>query len=95
MVKASRTPTPSVSRRVSFDDAPVSLTRREYALLLALLERPGRVWTREELARRLYAGGTEVRSNAIEVHVHALRRKLNPQLIQSARGVGYMVRGDA
>ena len=51
--------------------------------------------TREELAGRLYAGGEEVHSNAIEVHVHALRRKLNPQLIQSARGVGYMVRGEA
>jgi DNA-binding response OmpR family regulator len=84
-----------VSRGVSFNDAPVVLTRREYALLLALLERPGRVWTREELTRRLYAGGQAVHSNAIEVHVHALRRKLEPQLIQSARGVGYMVRGDA
>jgi DNA-binding response OmpR family regulator len=84
-----------VSRGVSFNDLPVPLTRREYALLLALLERPGRVWSREELARRLYAGGEEVHSNAIEVHVHALRRKLHPQLIQSARGVGYLVRGDA
>ena len=84
-----------VSRGVTFKDAPVALTRREYALLLALLERPGRVWTREELARRLYAGGVEVHSNAIEVHVHALRKKLSPQLIQSARGVGYMVRGEA
>ncbi len=77
-----------VSRGVSFNDVPVSLTRREYALLLALLERPGRVWTREELTRRLYAGAEALHSNAIEVHVHALRRKLNPQLIQSARGVG-------
>jgi DNA-binding response OmpR family regulator len=84
-----------VSRGVCYNDEPVSLTRREYALLLALLERPGRVWTREELARRLYAGGEEVHSNAIEVHVHALRRKLDPWLIQSARGVGYLVRGDA
>jgi DNA-binding response OmpR family regulator len=84
-----------VSREVCFNDLPVSLTRREYALLLALLERPGRVWSREELAGRLYADGGAVHSNAIEVHVHALRRKLNPQLIQSARGVGYLVRGDA
>jgi two-component system response regulator QseB len=84
-----------VSRGVTFNDAPIALTRREYALLLALLERPGRVWTREELAGRLYAGGAEVHSNAIEVHVHALRKKLAPELIQSARGVGYMVRGDA
>ena len=84
-----------VSREVSFNEAPVSLTRREYALLLALLERPGRVWTREELAQRLYAGGERVHSNAIEVHVHALRRKLDPGIIQSARGVGYLVRGEA
>jgi DNA-binding response OmpR family regulator len=84
-----------VSREVSFNEVPVALTRREYALLLALLERPGRVWTREELSRRLYAGGEEVHSNAIEVHVHALRRKLDPRLIQSARGVGYLVRGGA
>jgi len=84
-----------VSRTVSLHDVPVTLTRREYALLLALLERPGRVWSREELAGRLYAGGEEVHSNAIEVHVHGLRRKLNAQLIQSARGVGYRVRGDA
>jgi DNA-binding response OmpR family regulator len=84
-----------VSREVSLDNVPVSLTRREYALLLALLERPGRVWSREELARRLYAGGEEAHSNAIEVHVHALRKKLTPQLIQSARGVGYLVRGTA
>jgi len=84
-----------VSRGVSFNDAPVSLTRREYALLLALLERPGRVWSRDELASRLYASGDAVHSNAIEVHVHALRRKLEPRLIQSARGVGYLVRGDA
>jgi len=83
-----------VSREVSFNDAPVTLTRREYALLLALMERPGRVWSRDELAGRLYAGGEEVHSNAIEVHVHALRRKLHPQLIQSARGIGYLVRGD-
>ena len=84
-----------VSRGVTFNDAPVSLTRREYALLLALLERPGRVWTREELARRLYPNGEEVHSNAIEVHVHALRKKLSAGLIRSARGVGYLLRGDA
>jgi len=58
--------------------------------LFALLEQPGRVWTREELAGRLYADGVALHSNAIEVHVHALRRKLAPALIQSARGVGYL-----
>jgi two-component system response regulator QseB len=83
------------TREVFFNDAPVTLTRREYALLLALLERPGRVWSREELAQRLYAEGEQAQSNAIEVHVHALRKKLSPKLIQSARGVGYLVPGQA
>ncbi len=77
------------SREVWFGGAEVSLTRREYALLLALLERPGRVWSREELTQRLYPAGEGAHSNAIEVHVHALRRKLSVELIKSARGVGY------
>jgi DNA-binding response OmpR family regulator len=77
------------SREVWHRGAEVSLTRREYALLLALLERPGRVWSREELTQRLYPAGEEAHSNAIEVHVHALRRKFSPELIKSARGVGY------
>jgi DNA-binding response OmpR family regulator len=84
-----------VSREVFFNEAPVVLTRREYALLLALLERPGKLWSREELASRLYAGDQEVHSNAIEVHVHALRKKLSPKLIQSARGVGYLAPAQA
>ncbi len=67
----------------------MTLTRREYALLLALIERPGRVWSREELTQRLYQAGEEAHSNTIEVHVHALRRKLSVELIRSARGVGY------
>jgi len=77
------------SREVWYRGAEISLTRREYALLLALLERPGRVWSREELTQRLYRAGEEAQSNTIEVHVHALRRKLDAELIRSARGVGY------
>jgi two-component system response regulator QseB len=77
------------SREVWFRGAALVLTRREYALLLALIERPGRVWSREELSQRLYQAGEEAHSNTIEVHVHALRRKLSPELIKSARGVGY------
>jgi two-component system response regulator QseB len=83
------------TREVFYNDIPVTVTRREYALLLALLERPGRVWSREELSRRLYADGEGVQSNTIEVHIHALRRKLNPKLIQSARGIGYRIPGRA
>jgi len=79
------------SREAWFRGAELRLTRREYALLLALIERPGRVWSREELGQRLYQEGEEAHSNAIEVHVHALRRKLSAELIRSARGVGYFI----
>jgi DNA-binding response OmpR family regulator len=75
-------------RKTWFHGEPVSLTTQEYSLLLALLERPGRVWSRQDLIARL--GRTEeVHGNAIEVHVHAIRRKLSAELIRSARGVGY------
>jgi DNA-binding response OmpR family regulator len=79
------------TREVFFNAVPVALTRREYALLSALLERPGRVWAREELLRRLYPTGAAVHSNALEVHIHALRKKLSADLIKSARGIGYFV----
>ena len=79
----------TVTREVWYRGTPVTLTRREYALLLALVERPGRVWSREELTQRLYPAGEEAHSNAIEVHVHALRKKLAAEVIRSARGVGY------
>jgi DNA-binding response OmpR family regulator len=75
-------------RKTSFHGEPVSLTALEYSLLLALLERPGRVWSRQELSARL-GKADEVHGNAIEVHVHAIRKKLSPELIRSARGVGY------
>jgi DNA-binding response OmpR family regulator len=75
-------------RKISFNGEPVSLTALEYSLLLALLERPGRVWSRQDLAARMGKAG-EVHGNAIEVHVHAIRKKLSPDLIRSARGVGY------
>jgi two-component system response regulator QseB len=71
--------------------APVSLSAREFALLHALLEHPGRPISRSRLEERLYGWSGQVESNAIEVHVHALRRKLGAQWIQTLRGVGYMV----
>lgn len=73
----------------------VLFTRREFALLTALLEQPGRVWTKEQLVERLYGWGEEVASNTLEVHVHALRRKLAPDFIGNARGVGYFARKDS
>ncbi len=79
------------SREVSLDGAPVALTTREFSLLQALLEHPGRPMSRARLEERLYGWGEQVESNAVEVHVHALRRKLGPEWIKTLRGVGYMV----
>lgn len=77
-----------------FKDAPVKLTRREFALLMALIERPGRVWAREQLIARLYGWSPSISSNSVEVHIHALRKKLSEDFIVSIRGVGYAVRAD-
>ncbi len=71
--------------------APVKLTAREFALLRMLLQRPGAPSSRRRLEEAIYGWGEEVESNAIEVHIHALRRKLGATWIQTVRGVGYMV----
>jgi two-component system response regulator QseB len=81
-----------VSRRVEHDGRPVELSAREFALLHALLERPGAVLSRAQLEERLYGWGEEVSSNAVEVHLHNLRRKLGPGMIRNVRGAGYRVR---
>lgn len=70
---------------------PVILSSREFDLLHALMLNAGRVLTREQLEQQLYSWGQEVESNAIEVHIHHLRRKLGSSLIQTMRGVGYML----
>lgn len=72
----------------------VPLSGREFDLLQALLLNAGRVLSREQLEKRVYGWGQEVDSNAIEVHIHHLRRKLGPTLIQTVRGVGYMLLRD-
>jgi two-component system OmpR family response regulator/two-component system response regulator QseB len=79
------------ARRVAFKGRPVELPAREYALLHALMLGAGRVLTREQLTERLYAWGEEVESNAIDVHIHHLRRKLSPLVIRTVRGVGYLM----
>jgi DNA-binding response OmpR family regulator len=69
----------------------VELTRREFLLLKALLDNTGRVMSRASLEQALYGLGEEVGSNTVEVHVHHLRRKFGGELIQTVRGVGYLV----
>lgn len=82
-------------RCVSFRGQPVELSVREFALLQELMLNAGRVLSREQLAQRLYSWGEEIESNAIEVHVHHLRRKLAPELLRTVRGVGYLMPREA
>ena len=79
------------SRSVTLAGEPVTLSAREFDLLQALMLNAGRVLSREQLEQHLYSWGQEVESNAVEVYVHHLRRKLRPELIVTVRGVGYML----
>jgi two-component system OmpR family response regulator len=78
-----------VTREVTRDGAPVTLSAREWAVLEALLARPGVVLSRAQLEEKLYSWQTEVSSNAVEVYIHGLRRKLGADLVRNVRGVGY------
>lgn len=76
---------------VTLNNEDLTLSRREFALLHKLLSNPGRVISREHLTTTLYGWGDEVDSNALEVHIHNLRKKFGSELIRTIRGVGYMV----
>ena len=76
---------------VAVEGKPVRLSAREFALLHALLEQPGKPFSRTRLEERLYGWGEEVESNAVEVHIHALRRKLGTDRIRNLRGVGWFI----
>lgn len=78
-------------QQVWLDGEPLALSRREYMLLKALVEHVGVIQTKESLEAKLYSWGDEVASNAIEVHIHNLRKKLPDQFIRTVRGIGYMV----
>lgn len=80
------------ARHVEWHDAPVELSPREFDLLLEFARSPNRFLSKEQLTERLYGWNDEVESNALEVHIHHLRRKLDPSLIVTQRGVGYMLR---
>ncbi|MDB5984331.1 MAG: two component transcriptional regulator, winged helix family [Pseudomonas sp.] len=73
----------------------VRLSNREFALLQALLVRPGAILSRADLEDRIYGWGEEVESNAVEFLIHALRRKLGSDIIKNVRGVGWMVSKNA
>jgi two-component system response regulator QseB len=77
------------TRQATLNGQPVTLSAREYAVLAALLERPGAILSRAQLEQRLYGWGEEVESNAVEVHIHHLRKKLGADAIRNVRGLGY------
>jgi len=79
------------THEVTLDGTPVTLSAREFALLQALLEQPGVPLSRARLEEKLYGWGDEIESNAVEVHIHSLRRKLGAEQIKNIRGVGYLV----
>ncbi|MDT3672218.1 MAG: response regulator [Aromatoleum sp.] len=79
------------SQSVTWNGQPVSLQRKELILLRELIAQPGRVLTRDKLQQVLYGWGEEAESNALEVHIHHLRKKFFPELIRTVRGVGYLV----
>ena len=79
------------TREVTAQGQPVQLSAREWAVLEPLLARPGLVLSRAQLEEKLYGWKDEISSNAVEVYIHGLRKKLGAGLIQNVRGVGYMV----
>ncbi len=79
---------------VTFRDQPVVLSAREFALLEVLMQRPGAVLSRKKLEESIYNWDDDLGSNAVEVHIHRLRRKLDVDVIRNVRGVGYLVSED-
>lgn len=80
-----------MTREVLYKGQREQLTAREYALLYALLERPGAILSREQLENRIYGWGDEVSSNAVDVLIHGMRRKLDNDVIRNVRGLGWRV----
>lgn len=79
----------------TLDGQSIALSRREFAVLSTLMERPGVIRSRMEIEERLYGWQEEVESNAVEVHIHNLRAKVGRETIETVRGLGYRVRGPA
>jgi two-component system OmpR family response regulator len=81
----------AITREVTVSGEPVIVTAREWAVLEPLLASPGVVYSRAQIEQKLYGWKDEISSNAVEVYIHGLRRKLGADLIQNVRGVGYLV----
>ncbi|NDI84928.1 response regulator transcription factor [Undibacterium crateris] len=79
------------ARSVQLDGQPVALTAKEFSVLLMLIEHQGQIVSREQLESTVYGWGEEVESNAIQVHIHHLRKKLGKSLIRTVHAVGYMM----
>ncbi|RYY72714.1 MAG: response regulator transcription factor [Comamonadaceae bacterium] len=79
------------TREATVDGEPVKLSAREWAVLEPMLARPGAVFSRAQLEEKLYGWKDDISSNAVEVYVHGLRKKLGADLIQTVRGLGYVV----
>lgn len=84
----------TASHTVLHDGVLLNLPRREFALLLKLVENQGKALSREQLSQSLYNWDEDVDSNALEVHIHNLRKKFGSELIRTIRGIGYMVPKD-
>jgi two-component system OmpR family response regulator len=79
------------TREATVNGQPVKLSAREWAVLEPMLARPGAVFSRAQLEEKLYGWKDDVSSNAVEVYVHGLRKKLGADLIETVRGLGYVV----
>jgi DNA-binding response OmpR family regulator len=79
------------TREATVNGEAVSLSAREWAVLEPMLQRPGAVFSRAQLEQKLYGWKDDISSNAVEVYIHGLRKKLGAELIQTVRGLGYVV----
>ena len=91
LIRVGRVTFDAAARRVTQNGKEVALSARELSLLEALLDRPGAILSRAQLEERIYGWGEEIESNAVEVYVHSLRRKLGSDFIRTVRGVGYTI----
>jgi two-component system response regulator QseB len=95
VIRAGAVTVNPATREVLLDGAGVALSAREFALLDALIARPGAVLSKSQLEEKIYGWGEEIGSNAVEVYIHALRKKLGADFIRNVRGLGYMIPKEA